>query len=458
MDQDSFRQLLQTPRPGSSSALGAGLRSRGSLLAVPPKKKTVDASQPAFQPRNVKKTQDSKYRDRAAERRVGGGNDYAQVEAVLEEFEKKNADAEDKAKVEAQRKYLGGDSEHSILVKGLDFALLEQNKARSTLSSEDVDALDQAYLESSAHHEPTVPKKRTREDLIRELKEKRDPEKTGQVLTGSKSAEEESRLLEEAKQKGKFKPIGFKPIGSFSDGKKKKADTGVGEKRKKKKRKVDGEDTSESTRDKTASTSMPPPPVPITSSTQKPRQPQQEEPLDEDVDIFAGAGEYEGIDIGDDDEDEDDGAARPIASSNADLEEGEEFSSSSSAPRRWILSDEPEPIQANIPLPSIPPRTSSRSSPQRQTIASDDEDMQDQQPTRLVPLSSSAVPSIKDLLAMDKAAGSYDKKKKRKDKKKGGDGDEDAGESKKKSLEEKIDRDYKKLKTYTDKKAAIEGK
>lgn len=39
----------------------------------------MDASQPAFKPRNMKKVQDSKYRDRAAERRVGDGNDYAHV-------------------------------------------------------------------------------------------------------------------------------------------------------------------------------------------------------------------------------------------------------------------------------------------------------------------------------------------------------------------------------------------
>jgi len=42
-------------------------------------RKAVDTSQPAFKPRNVKKVQDSKYRDRAAERRVGDGNDYAHV-------------------------------------------------------------------------------------------------------------------------------------------------------------------------------------------------------------------------------------------------------------------------------------------------------------------------------------------------------------------------------------------
>lgn len=47
----------------------------------------MDASQPAFKPRNMKKAQDSKYRDRAAERRVGDGNDYAHVcLIILSEF------------------------------------------------------------------------------------------------------------------------------------------------------------------------------------------------------------------------------------------------------------------------------------------------------------------------------------------------------------------------------------
>lgn len=41
--------------------------------------KTIDASKPAFKPRKVKKTIESGYRDRAAERRVGEGNDFAQV-------------------------------------------------------------------------------------------------------------------------------------------------------------------------------------------------------------------------------------------------------------------------------------------------------------------------------------------------------------------------------------------
>ncbi len=66
---------------------------------------------------------------------------------------------------------LGGDSEHSILVKGLDFSLLEQNKARSVMTNEDVDALDEAYKEASSQ-ERIIPTKRTREDIIRELRKR----------------------------------------------------------------------------------------------------------------------------------------------------------------------------------------------------------------------------------------------------------------------------------------------
>lgn len=80
-----------------------------------------------------------------------------------------------------------------------------------------------------------------------------------------------------------------------------------------------------------------------------------------------------------------------------------------------------------------------------------DGDERPSQPTRLVPLQSSAIPSIKDLLAMD---GAQNKRKQPKDKKKGGK-DDDHKEKKKVTAEAKADRDYKRLKSYTEKKAGI---
>ncbi|KAF8817381.1 hypothetical protein BYT27DRAFT_7198908 [Phlegmacium glaucopus] len=441
MDQDSFRRLLQTPRPGgSSTTVGAAQGSRDSLLAKP---KTIKSSETTFKPRKLKKQTDSKYRDRAGERRVGEGNDYAHVEAIYEEFEKKTAGSQNKEEVEIQRRYLGGDSEHSILVKGLDHSLLEQNKARAALSTEDVDALEEAFMEATSHTPINVPKKRTREELLRDLKEQR----ARNTEQGPKTADEEVRLLEEAKQKGKFKPIGFKPIDSISEVKKKKAKRGVDKaERKHKKRKVDNEVLANKAGGKDNSL-MPPPPVPTTAQP-NPKTPEPEEPINDDFNIFADAGEYEGIDVDDDDDDEN------VPRVARETEERDE-SSSSMAPRRWIPGDETEAPRTKPSIPSLSDVTVQ--SPPSHKVVSDDESG-DEQPMRLVPLSSSALPSIKDFLAMDQAAGSYDKKKKGKNKKKAaGDDHNDEGQ-KQKTVEAKVDRDYKRLKSYTDKKTAVGNK
>ena len=68
-------------------------------------RKAISACEPAFKPRKVKKASEA-YRDRAEERRLGKKGDYAQVEAILEEFEKRNAENEDKAAVCAHIPFL----------------------------------------------------------------------------------------------------------------------------------------------------------------------------------------------------------------------------------------------------------------------------------------------------------------------------------------------------------------
>ncbi|KAJ7714363.1 hypothetical protein B0H16DRAFT_524188 [Mycena metata] len=475
MDQDSFRRLLDS---GSGSGSGGSTnkqsqRSRGSLLVpggsnAASARKTLDASEPAFKPRKVKKAE-GKYRDRAAERRVGEGNDYAQVEAVLEDFEKRLGD--NAGATDAQRAYLGGDSEHSILVKGLDIALLEQNKAKASLSTVDDDSLEQAFIAAAA-----PAKKRTREDMIRELKEKRGVKSAAAAVPAEK-AQEDARALEAAKKQGKFKPIGFTPIGGAATEKKKKrvkADGGVDGERKKKKRKIDAPAEEKSDQ---VDVSMPPPAAPSTSkdsasaSSSKPPPPEDDD-MPDDFDIFAGAEEYAGIDLGEDEDDEEGeveegAAARKPETTRSELEEGEH------APRKWFEEDEsdPPPAAPKLPLPPGPGKNLSR------PMAEDDGDEEEEQaPMRLVPLASSALPSIKELLAADKAANSSDKWRKRKDKKGGRadgdrddvDGDEgakDGGEGgakgkgkekqkQKMSAELKAERDYKRLKNYTDKKAA----
>jgi hypothetical protein len=68
-------------------------------------RKAISASVPAFKPRKLKKAPED-YRDRAEERRTGKEGDYAQVEALLEEFEKRNAENEDRAAVRAHTPFL----------------------------------------------------------------------------------------------------------------------------------------------------------------------------------------------------------------------------------------------------------------------------------------------------------------------------------------------------------------
>ncbi|RDB23518.1 Protein Red [Hypsizygus marmoreus] len=481
MDQDSFRQLLQTPHPSTSTST-----SRGSLLASgwtkSKTRKVIDPTQPAFKPRKVKKPSDSQYRDRAAERRVGGGSDYAEVEAVLEDFEKRNA-GEDKSVLDQQRRYLGGDSDHSILVKGLDIALLEQNRARAAATStEDDDELEQAFQEvASSSKQPqaisSVPKKRTREDLIRELKEKRA--QNGVSINGianganesqqQKPAEYEARLLEEAKKKGKFKPIGFKPIGASEEAtKKKKVKEGKKDgERKKKKRKVetvekDGETTARVNANKKDTTTGETLVSHAPAALAKQPEPQSE-PFPDDFDIFADAGEYEGLQVSDS-EVEDEERPRQRSKSPKDEEQP------STVPRRWIdTGDEPESqpqhdtkeLLSSVLKTHAPPASDvpvkHRGKGEGVEEAGEEGEIE-QQPTRLEPLESSALPSIKDFLAMEGAAGGG-KRRKRGGKKggasagagEGGGGGE--GEAKKKSMEAKVERDYKRLKSYTDKKA-----
>ncbi|KAH9852649.1 RED-like protein N-terminal region-domain-containing protein [Lenzites betulinus] len=490
MDQESFRNLLSNPKAASSSTAHV----RGSLLtaatagagAKGKKTKTVDASQPAFKPRQVKKgAKGESYRDRATERRLGTANDYAQVEALADEFEKRNADNEDRDAVEEQRKHLGGDSAHTVLVKGLDFALLEQARARAAAESA---ATDDVSLEAAYRAAPP-PVRRTRAEILRDLKSKRAPGE-GAVMDAvdadkaKAQAEEDARALEAAKKAGKFRPIGFKPVGGGAPEKgekakrKKKVKAGEpeenGERRKKRKvvstavgivqespPREDGADEAGPSTSAPATTEAPAKPAPAP----------EPEPVDEDFDIFADAGEYTGVDLGDD-SDSDGGAGAGAA--GAPPEEGEV---PEARPRKWLTTSDDERELA-APRVSPPPTRSNGSpsgsaSPGRRAggrgkspaVAVEDGEMDEEdeeRPMRLQPLASSALPSIKDLLAMNDETEKAEKRRARKEKKKaggggGGGGAKDGGgggeKEKESNLKAKVERDYQRLKAYTDKKA-----
>lgn len=441
MDQDSFRDLISKGGPGTASSSstsrskGKVKPSRGSLFAAATQKPkaSTSAEGSAFKPRTVKTAKAGAYRDRASERRTGDGNDYAQVEAVLEEFEKQHAN-EDQEAVERQRKYLGGDSDHSILVKGLDMALFEQNKARlqAVQGAEDDETLEEAFTQSTVPTSST--KKRTREDVIREIKEKRMAGGGGATMTTTTETS-----VDLAKSSGKFKPIGFKPVGGGEEKKRKKVG-GEGDelkKKRKKKRKVDPTAAAIPSADgarrdvdmevqpveDAAMSQQPANPEPTTKADPKPP---VEEPMEDEGDIFAGLGEYDVFaGLGGDDSDDSDVDEQPKLKSKP----AEETSRSPLRRANWF-DDEPEEGAAQSANSKPPaPVDEKRHSPGAEHKRDHNHDMddsqseEDEQPVRLQPLHSSAVPSIKDLLDTDSKSVKKRRPKKKKGKKKDGEGE-----------------------------------
>ncbi|QRW02959.1 hypothetical protein RhiLY_01958 [Ceratobasidium sp. AG-Ba] len=435
MDQDSFRSLLKSSAPPTDPSKSKAY-NRGSLLASGSSQaKKPDTPQAAFKPRKVKKPTDSKYRDRASERR-GGINEYAEVEGLLKEFETRTA-GEDRDVVEEQRKYLGGDATHTVLVKGLDFALLEQNRAREETRDDLDDDLESAFLKQPTTETTPTPndappsgsKKRTRAELLAELQRSRSTNDSTQDLPKPPTREEELQALERAKQAGKFKPIGassFAPVEKKKK-KKKKVTTDLGSnsgttsvKNEKAKNKQEAPEPNEDnavqsqvspessvkpaalsasgaeaaemrfTPDAPASA-----PTPSLAPVHAPAPVSPAEEI-EDVDPFADVGDYE-PDYGDDSDAE--GGKSP--------KETQESPSAPPVKRNWFNDPDPEPT----PLPT------KQSTPPPQPTMEIDEPEPDK-PMRLESLSSSAMPSISQFLAMDKEEAEREKKRARKEKKK----------------------------------------
>ncbi|GBB90750.1 hypothetical protein RclHR1_01780017 [Rhizophagus clarus] len=146
LKQDDFRKLLQTPRPGDTPSKGIlGMATPKHRVPQTPKpggsggfaKPEAPASKSKKKYKRHEtsedKSSDSKYRDRAAERRTGANPDYQETEQILKALN--NSETLEAKLVYEQSKYLGGDTEHTHLVKGLDFALL--NKVRNEIQKDD---------------------------------------------------------------------------------------------------------------------------------------------------------------------------------------------------------------------------------------------------------------------------------------------------------------------------------
>lgn len=157
LTNDDFRKLLMTPRATPSTApLAAGsIREAMANSTMPPPKEDRNEARRKKKSyyAKLKKQEDNKlaelaekYRDRASERRQGINPDYhhddpmntAQAYRAVAPDLKSGFDAAERRRQMIQEsKFLGGDMEHTHLVKGLDYALLQ--KVRSEIQHKEAE-------------------------------------------------------------------------------------------------------------------------------------------------------------------------------------------------------------------------------------------------------------------------------------------------------------------------------
>ncbi|KAF8924408.1 hypothetical protein BGZ58_001811 [Dissophora ornata] len=166
LSQDDFRKLLSTPRaaPGGATGIsgtfsGGGVRALGmanrtARVPVPQTPRSSDGSTGSHKQKHRKPSQKnpakeasaagSKYRDRATERRQGINPDYIETEQILTTLEEAAAEVAPEVLYE-QSKFLGGDKEHTHLVKGLDYALLNKMRQEDAGNDGEVADLDEVF-------------------------------------------------------------------------------------------------------------------------------------------------------------------------------------------------------------------------------------------------------------------------------------------------------------------------
>ncbi|XP_055340106.1 protein Red-like [Paramacrobiotus metropolitanus] len=143
MTNADFRKILMTPRsdekpsgslPSTPSSIGSDRKAKYR----PQKKRVPPAPKFPNEEGAPPPTPDSHYRDRAKERRELATQDHEQLimlaatagyKAVAPDFQSGLDAAERRRKIIEESKFLGGDIEHTHLVKGLDYALLQKVKA-----------------------------------------------------------------------------------------------------------------------------------------------------------------------------------------------------------------------------------------------------------------------------------------------------------------------------------------
>uniref|UniRef100_A0A3Q3IR74 IK cytokine n=1 Tax=Monopterus albus TaxID=43700 RepID=A0A3Q3IR74_MONAL len=166
LTNDDFRKLLMTPRTAPSTAPPSKSRhhemprdyNEDEDPAARRRKKKSYYAKLRQQEMERERELAEKYRDRARERRDGVNKDYEETElisttanyrAVGPTAEADKSAAEKRRQLIQESKFLGGDMEHTHLVKGLDFALLQKVRAEITSKEkEEEDMMEKVQKEA----------------------------------------------------------------------------------------------------------------------------------------------------------------------------------------------------------------------------------------------------------------------------------------------------------------------
>ncbi|XP_061747374.1 protein Red [Nerophis ophidion] len=172
LTNDDFRKLLMTPRATPSSAPPSKSRhhdmprdyNEDEDPAARRRKKKSYYAKLRQQEMERERELAEKYRDRARERRDGVNKDYEETElinttanyrAVGPSAEADKSAAEKRRQLIQESKFLGGDMEHTHLVKGLDFALLQKVRAEiCSKEKEEEDMMEKVQKEAKKDVEP----------------------------------------------------------------------------------------------------------------------------------------------------------------------------------------------------------------------------------------------------------------------------------------------------------------
>ncbi|XP_067134833.1 protein Red isoform X1 [Centruroides vittatus] len=197
MTNEDFRKLLMTPRVPPPTAPPAAkpeifeekdeIDDTGDRAEKRKKKKKYYAT--------LKKQEEDKlaelsrkYRDRARERREGANPDYqnedpitstAGYRAVAPDAKSGLDAAERRRQMIQESKFLGGDMEHTHLVKGLDYALLQKVRSEITSKEKEEEELERVLLKHQDKEEEEEIMFRTKmgRNIYRCLFKSKHPEK-----------------------------------------------------------------------------------------------------------------------------------------------------------------------------------------------------------------------------------------------------------------------------------------